>query len=152
MPPATGTSTQVSVLEDDLRITVPTPELLTQVVQDLAQSEAGREYMALIQHHYQEVESLIHHNKRVMVIWRGNQGPSIVEEIHRVVQERDTPVPSFINGRSLVDCIQNILAALKQSGSARLVSDIARYTPSLLRLGNISYSNFLESLYAPKSA
>lgn len=152
MPPATGTSTQVATLEDDLQITVPTPELLTQVVQDLAQSEAGREHMALIQHHYQEVESLIHHNKRVMVIWRRNQGPAIVEEIHRVVQERDTPVPSFINGRSLVDCIENILTALKQSGSARLVSDIARYTPSLLRLGNISYSDFLESLVAPRSA
>lgn len=152
MPPATGTTTHVSELEDELQITPPTPELLAQVVQDLAPSEAGREFMALAQHHYQELETLIHHHKRVMVVWRRNHGPAIVEEVHRVIAERDIPVPSFINGQPLLTCVENIISALKQFGSAGLVSDITRFAPGILRLGNISYSDFLESLYSPTSA
>jgi hypothetical protein len=152
MPPATGTSPQVSEFEDDLQITPPTPELLAQVVQDLTQSETGKEFIALAQHHYQEIETLIHHNKRVMVVWRRNHGPAIVEEIHRVIEERNIQAPSFINGQPLMTCMENIISALKQFGSAKLVSDITRFAPGILRLGNISYSDFLESLYSPTSA
>ena len=150
-PPA-GTTTNVSEIEDDLQITVPTPELLTQVVQDFGGSEAGRELIALVLQHYKEVESLIHHHRRVMVTWRRNHGPAIVDEIHRFVEERDTRVPSLINGQPLIACMENILSALKKFGSPKLVTDIARYAPDILRLSHISYSDFLESLYSPTSA
>lgn len=137
---------------EPLRVIVPIPELITQVAQELLQTEAGAEYVMLVQQHYSEVETLIHHHKRVMATWRRNQGPAIIDEMHHFVEERDIPLPARINGQPLTACLENIMSALKQFGSSGLVSDLTRYWPTISQLGAKSYSDILKGLTVRPSA
>ena len=134
---------------ESLVITPSVPNLLAQVTEELLQTPDGATFISLVQQHQREVETLIHHNRRVMVAWHRNQGPALLRELRRFVEARTMELPSMINNQLVRQCLDNILAALQAAGSAQLVSDIQRYTPDLVPLLGMSYADALSTLAAP---
>jgi hypothetical protein len=138
--------------DEELRVSVAYPELLTQVVGEALGSDAGAQYLALVQQHYREVEDLIHYNKRVTAIWHHNEGPKLLQELQRFVEVRDEPLPEVINGQPLIESLEKILAAFKKFGSTSLVSDLTKHAPDVLQLIGLSYSDILKTLSAKSNA
>ena len=134
---------------ESLVITPSVPNLLAQVTEELLQTPDGATFLSLVQQHQREVETLIHHNRRVMVAWHRNEGPALLRELRRFVEARTMELPSMINNQLVRQCLDNILAALQAAGSAQLVSDIQRYTPDLVPLLGMSYADALSTLAAP---
>jgi hypothetical protein len=137
---------------EPLRVSVAYPKLLMNVVSEVLGSEACAQYLALAQRHYREVEDLIHYNKRVAAVWRHNEGPKLLQELQRFVEVRDKPLPKSLNGRSLIESLEKIIAAFKKFGSSELVSDLTRYAPDVLELLGLSYSDVLTTLRAKSNA
>jgi hypothetical protein len=146
-PSSSGTNgDDHSTAGDDLVVTPSIPDLLAQVSAELAQTTDGAKFISLAQRHHSEVETLIHHNRRVTVAWHRNEGPSILRALHRFVEARDEPLPDTINGLSLHRCLENIGAALQRFGSPRLAADLERHGPGILQLVGLTYSNLVSRL------
>jgi hypothetical protein len=133
---------------EPLVVTPSVRNLLVQVTEELLQTPGGATFMALFQQHQHEVQTLVHHNRRVLVAWHRNEGPALLRELRRFVAARTLELPSTINGKLVRQCLDNILAALQAAGSPQLVSDIQRYTPDLFPLLGTSYAGALSALSA----
>jgi hypothetical protein len=126
--------------------------LLVQVTEELLQTPDGATFLALYQRHQHEVQTLVHHNRRVLIAWHRNEGPALLRELRRFVEARTLRLPSTIKGKLVRQCLDNILAALQAAGSPQLVSDIQRYTPDLFPLLDMSYAGALSTLSAQGGA
>jgi hypothetical protein len=133
---------------EPLVVTPSVRNLLVQVTEELLQTADGATFMALYQQHQHEVQTLVHHNRRVLVAWHRNEGPALLRELHRFAEARTLELPSTINGKLVRRCLENILAALQVAGSPQLVSDIQRYTPDLFSLLGMPYAGALSQLSA----
>jgi hypothetical protein len=169
-PIGVGFASPIKVIESNLKVTVwkdessptttPTqpqqpvtvtaafPEVLADVTSEVLSTGTGARYVALAQQHFNEIDTLIHQNKRVAATWRRNEGPAFLLELQRFIEVRTSPLPAIINGKPLVECLEKIVAAFRQFGSPRLVADIATFTPEAYRRINMSYLEVLRSLNA----
>jgi hypothetical protein len=123
---------------------------IEQVEQEITATAAGREYANLVRRHFPETHRLITANRRVGVAWQRNGGPQIVDEVMRMLQLCDRPLPREINGRPLVDCLMDIKAALARYGSPELATDLATFMPGLESFAGCNYKQLLEALGSPK--
>jgi hypothetical protein len=137
---------------EPLVVTPSVRNLLAQVTGELLQTPDGATFLALFQRHQNEVQTLVHHNRRVLIAWHRNEGPALLRELRRFVEARTLKLPSTINGKLVRQCLDNILAALQVHGSPQLVSDIQRYTPDLFPLLGMSYTGALSTLSASSHA
>ena len=124
---------------------------MEQVEQEVTASAAGREYATLVRRHFPETHRLITANRRVGVAWQRNGGPQIVDEVMRMLQLSDRPLPSEINGRPLMDCLMDIKAALARYGSPELAADLATFMPRLETLAGCNYTQLLAVLGSPQN-
>ena len=137
---------------DPLVVTPSVRNLLARVTEELLQTPGGATFLALFQQHQHEVQTLVHHNRRVLVAWHRNEGPALLRELRRFVEARTLKLPSTVNGKLVRQCLDNILAALQVHGSPQLVSDIQRFTPDLFSLLGMSYTGALSTLSAKSHA
>jgi hypothetical protein len=137
---------------DALVVTPSVPDLLGQVAEQLLQTPFGATLTSLVEQHHQEVEMLIHRNRRVAVAWHRNDGPALLRELDQFAEVGNVPLPTVINGRLLRHCLENIFAALQRFGSPQLITDIQRYAPDIFQLIGLSYSDVLLTLAARSRA
>lgn len=150
--PGTGGAGGTPVTADDLVIIPPIPDLLVAVASEVSATREGAHLVSLVMGHHQEVEHLVHHDRRVTVAWHRNGGPSFLRELHELVVRRDIPLPPMVEGRPVRQCVENLFDALRQSGSAKLAADVERYGRELAELSTLSYASMLEMLAARAEA
>ena len=147
-PPATPPVADTGAGDDAeaLVITHSVPDVVSQVAEELLQTAFGATFISLVERHHDEVERLIHGNRRVTVAWHRNHGPALLRELETFVWARTVPLPAVVNGRLVRDCAENIFAALRRFGSRELVDDVHRHGPDLIALIGRSYSDVLSTL------
>jgi hypothetical protein len=100
---------------------------------ELSASPTGRELLAVIHTHVDEVTRLVNTNRKVMVTWQRNHGPQFLTSAMDSGFDEHTPVRKEIDGVTLDGLMLRMADALQQTGSRELAASIARYaSPALL--------------------
>lgn len=95
---------------------------------ELSTSPAGREILAVVMSHLDEVNDLVNHNRTVMVAWQRNNGPRFLMSAMDSGFDEHTPVRKEIDGVSLQRLVLRMADALQQTGSRALAGTVSRYT------------------------
>lgn len=120
--------------------------LLARIESEILQTPTGQHYAYLVQKHFEELRTLVNTNRRVGTVWVRAGGPSIVRHLLQALYTPDEPVPSVINGKSLVESVNRFLAVLRRYGSPALRADLDRYSQVILQFEGLSYNQFLAQL------
>jgi Zn-dependent M16 (insulinase) family peptidase len=100
---------------------------------ELDASPLGREILAVIRRHMDEVTQLVNHNRTVTVAWQRNHGPGFLTSAMDSGFDANTAVRKEIDGVSLERLLLRMADALQQSGSRELAATIGRYaSPALV--------------------
>jgi hypothetical protein len=103
---------------------------------ELSASAAGREILAVVRSHVDEVNELVNRNRTVMVAWQRNQGPRFLMSAMDSGFDEHTPVVKSIDGISLHQLILRMADALQRAGSRALATTVSRYTALALDIAN----------------
>jgi hypothetical protein len=123
------------------------PNLLSQIEFDILQTSMGHHYAHLVQKHFDEVRTLVNTNQRVGAVWVRGGGPTIVRRLLQAIYTPDEPIPSVIEGKSVVENLRRFLAILHRYGSPALRADLDRHSDMLLQFEGLSYNQFLAQLH-----
>jgi hypothetical protein len=132
----------------------PTPggrlgQRVEEAEREITATPAGREYAAVVRHHFVETHRLISNNRRVGAAWQRNGGPQIVEAVMRMLQLHDQPLPAEIDGKPLGERVTAIQAALVRYASPELAADLAKFMPQLATYSGYNYNQLLAALGSP---
>jgi len=119
---------------------------LAEVEQELSASEKGSAYVEVVKRHFSESQKLVNTNRRVATVWHRNGGPRILQALVNLLQRRDEPLPTQIEGRPLVDCVRKIREILARYASPALAADLGRYAVELEGFAGLSYTQMLAKL------
>lgn len=103
---------------------------------ELAASATGREILAVVRAHMDEVNELVNRNRTVMVAWQRNKGPRFLMSTMDSGFDANTPVQKEIDGVTLPQLVLRMADALQQAGSRPLAATVASYTGLALRAAN----------------
>jgi hypothetical protein len=95
---------------------------------ELSASPAGREILAIVVSHIDEVTDLVNRNRTVMVAWQRNHGPRFLTSAMDSGFDEHTPVRKEIDGVTLQRLVLRMADALQQTGSRPLAATVSRYT------------------------
>jgi len=93
---------------------------------ELGQYSKGKEMIALIKKHREELLDLVNHKREVMAAWNRYQGPSFLAHVARSIRRDNKPIPEQIKGITLQSLLLKMTTVLQRNGSpelARAVSD-----------------------------
>jgi len=99
---------------------------------ELGASSRGREILAVVRSHIDEVNELVNKNRTVMVAWQRNHGPRFLMSAVDSGFDENTPVTKEIEGVTLQGLLLRMADALQQAGSPELKASIARYAAPAL--------------------
>jgi hypothetical protein len=119
---------------------------LRQAEEEICATPLGQQYATLVRRHMVEAQQLINTNRRVATVWHRSGGPQLVQALLRMLQDRDQPLAREINGKPLVDCLQNIQDILLRHASAPFSADLKRYAPGLRQFAGLTYDQLLAVL------
>jgi hypothetical protein len=100
---------------------------------ELNASPTGREILAIVRTHMDEVNELVNRNRTVMVAWQRNKGPRFLMSTMDSGFDANTPVLKEIDGVTLPQLVLRMADALQQAGSQPLASTVSSYTGLALR-------------------
>jgi hypothetical protein len=103
---------------------------------ELKASPTGREILAVVWSHVDEVNALVNRNRTVMVAWQRNLGPRFLMSAMDSGFDEHTPVAKEIDGITLQRLLLRMADALQQAGSPALKASVARYTAPALGLAD----------------
>jgi hypothetical protein len=103
---------------------------------ELNASPTGREILALVRSHMDEVTTLVNRNRTVMVAWQRNNGPRFLMSAMDSGFDANTPVQKEIDGVTLQQLVLRMADALQQAGSRPLAGTVASYTGLALNAAN----------------
>jgi hypothetical protein len=103
---------------------------------ELNASPTGREILAVVRAHMDEVNELVNRNRTVMVAWQRNKGPRFLMSTMDSGFDAHTPVQKEIDGVTLPQLVLRMADALQQAGSRALAATVAGYTGLALRAAN----------------
>jgi hypothetical protein len=103
---------------------------------ELNASPTGREILALVRSHMDEVTTLVNRNRTVMVAWQRNNGPRFLMSAMDSGFDVNTPVQKEIDGVTLQQLVLRMADALQQAGSRPLAGTVASYTGLALKAAN----------------
>ncbi len=106
----------------------------------LDQSSMGREVIATIENHAEEVMHLIAHNRHVMVAWNRNKGPAFIKSFMDSGFETDLAFTKELDGIRIEKLLMAISEALMDYGSADLKQSIGKYASLVFRVLDSSNS------------
>ena len=95
---------------------------------------AGRRLLALLSAHYPAIAHLVHHRRRVTVVWHRNRGPAFAAAILQALRRPDAPMPTELSGVRLVDAARKFGSVLEMEGSPGLAAAVRAETDLLLHL------------------
>jgi hypothetical protein len=113
------------VVEDEL-------ERLREGERRLAETPLGRDLLALGYHHAPEVERLVHHHRRVTLVWHRSRGPAWAAHLINASREDDYEIPAEVGGVSSAELLERMHAALYAHGSEALRADLDRWAEPLI--------------------
>lgn len=114
--------------------------------EEISATPEGREYSTAVRRHVREAVRLVNHNRRVAAVWHRNGGPQIVGGVLRMVQHRDRPLPTRVNGKPLAECLARIQSIFTRYGSEAFAADLQRYGPRFVELLGQTYNQTLSEL------
>ena len=123
-----------------------------QAYEDVVRTEAGNKLLHAVRRHEDEVRSLINTNRRIAAAWRSNGGPQILTGIFRAIRVPGQPLPSEVEGRTLIERLTAIQRVLERYASPALSNDLTRYVPRLAALGGLTYDQLLAILRTEQAA
>ena len=96
--------------------------------QELNSTAIGREILALITGHFEEVGRLINHNRHVIVTWQRNKGADFFAQLMGSGFDREIMVRKEIDGIQLTSLVRRMAVVLGDHGSPSLVKTIDKYS------------------------
>lgn len=123
-----------------------TQSRLAEIEQELSATEKGSAYVEVVKRHFAESQKLVNTNRRVATVWHRNGGPKILQALVNLLQRRDEPLPTQIEGRPLVDCVRRIREILARYATPALAADLGRYAVELEGFAGLSYAQMLAKL------
>lgn len=103
---------------------------------ELNASPTGREILAVVRAHMDEVNELVNRNRTVMVAWQRNHGPRFLLSAMDSGFDENTLVQKEIDGVTLQQLVLRMADALQLAGSRSLGATVASYTGLALRAAN----------------
>jgi hypothetical protein len=94
---------------------------------ELKSTEKGKEILAIIMQHTEEVINLINHNRAVKVAWQRNKGPIFFSDFMESAFNADAEVKDKIGKITFLSLIRRIAAVLQDNGSMLLKKTIDKY-------------------------
>jgi len=88
---------------------------------------AGRALLALAERHFAEVRQLVHHTRRVTVVWQRSKAAAFAQLLLGVLDGTRRTVPAAIDGVRAGAAVAAILGALAHTGSPPLQAAIAAH-------------------------
>ena len=106
----------------------------------LDQTMMGREVIAAIEKHAEEVMNLITHNRTVIIAWNRNKGPAFIKSFMDSGFENETAFIKEIDGIKIERLLLAVSEALMDYGSAGLKQSIGKYASMVFRILDSSQS------------
>jgi hypothetical protein len=97
-------------------------------------TEAGRLLVDLTTRHIESVTELVHHRRRVKVVWHRNRGPAFAIAVVECLREPTRPLPAEIAGVRFEEALQRFIDVLKLEGDDSLKRDLERHQSWLAAL------------------
>jgi hypothetical protein len=120
--------------------------LLAQAEEEITTTPAGLEFAQAMRRHFPEAVELVNSNRRVATVWQRNGGPQILQAALGALQRRDQVLPQEVNGKPLLDCLEEIKRILLRYASPSLAADLTQFAPRLTRLTGLTYTQMLSAL------
>ena len=95
-------------------------------------SAAGRELIAIVQQHGDEVLYLINKNRPTMICWQKNHGPKFIKSLIDSGYEEEDKLVKEIEGVKIESLILQMAEVLLDFGSPELKMAIGKYTSTVL--------------------
>jgi hypothetical protein len=125
VPPPPEPAAEPPVVEDEL-------ERLREAERRLAETPLGRDLLELGYRHAPEVEQLVHHHRRVTLVWHRNRGPAWTAHLINASREDDYEVPAEVGGVSRAELLERMHEALYAHGSEALRAALDRWAEPLI--------------------
>jgi hypothetical protein len=125
VPPLPAPPAEPAVVEDELA-------RLREAERRLAETPLGRELIELGYRHAPEVERLVHHHRRVTLVWHRNRGPAWTAHLINASREDDYEIPAEVGGITRVELLERMRAAFETYGSEELRADLDRWAEPLI--------------------
>jgi hypothetical protein len=100
----------------------------------LKTSDLGREVLAVVRKHSEEVLYLVNHNRPTMVCWQRHHGPEFIRSIVNSGFEENAEFIKEVNGIPLESLLLNMAEALTDNGTIELKTTIGKYAAMVLNI------------------
>jgi subtilisin family serine protease len=122
-----------------------------QLEQEFMTSPGGQFFFKLGERHGNELFGLINHNKKVATVWHRNDGPLMLRLFGRLILKKEKPLPTLVNGKTIMERLHNIAAILKRFASPTLNADIDQQLPVLIQMQGKSVLQIMDYLKSETS-
>jgi hypothetical protein len=146
---ATATAAGVDVPVPAVAFTNASPMLapaLTESLQRIAATPAGRQYDGLVRRHFAEARTLVNSNRRVATVWHRNGGPEILNGLLGMLGSPQAVLPAEVHGRPLADCLDKIQSVFAKYCSPRMAADMELHAATVRPLARLTCSEMIEAL------
>lgn len=122
--PSAGDAMDMGSLQAERDEEEATQEVLRRIEDEVRSTASGSKALQAVDRHRPEVMELLHSQRRVILAWHYNHGPSFAAHCLHSVSNADHVIPDAIDGVTPVQLIQRMAAVLRRFGSAALVGDV----------------------------
>ena len=130
-PPTPILPTSGSSSSDPITFTASPRETFERLQERFLSTDRGPEFLSIFNKHFDEIRELINTNKRVATVWHRSKGPLWIRAGFKAAYTPNMPIPLEVEGFSLRDGINRMMAILRRFGTDMLVKDMDKYAPEL---------------------
>jgi hypothetical protein len=133
VPPGTATAGAAMAL-DEARFEAPEAAALADLEKALVRTPAGQRLLLLWERFGEELAHLVHHRRRVLVVWHRAQGPGHAAAFMRALGTPDGRLSQDVAGVRLADFLRRLRDVLLREGDADLRRAIGDHGAFILAL------------------
>ena len=90
------------------------------------ETESGQRLLEIVTRNLESVTELVHHRRRVKLVWHRNHGPAFAKMFIEAFREPTRPLPEKVAGVTFRKAFERFIDVLKLEGDARLKRDLER--------------------------
>jgi hypothetical protein len=98
------------------------------------ETEGGRRLLELVRRHMEAVTELVHHRRRVKLVWHRNHGPAFAKMCVDALREPSRSLPDGIAGVTLEEALGRFIDVLTLESQGQLKRDLEDHGPWLCTL------------------